>query len=194
MQSNEAASASGADGLEVIETDLDEFLVQVADELPSHIVALALHITRERAAELIGSVTGQDLPPDPDTLVQAACEYLRDKLVATMTDAAATLGMLPASATGQTMFSYVSFISGPSRSADIEMSLSLGIHGALGAPGAPRPSTAGASRLPAEGPGRASTTNRNGISCRQSTPAPSPDGSTAGCAPTVPQTAPAAQA
>ena len=166
-----------ADGLEVIETDLGEFLIQVADELPSHIVAPALHITRERAAELIGSATGQDLPPDPDTLVQAAREYLRDKfiaadagitganalvastgsvmlvsnegnarlcsslpplhivvagvdkLVATMTDAAATLDMLPASATGQTMSSYVSFISGPSRSADIEMSLSLGVHG-----------------------------------------------------------------
>ena len=166
-----------ADGLEVVETDLGEFLVQVADELPSHIVAPALHITRERAAELISSVTGQDLPPDPDTLVKAAREYLRDKfiaadagitganalvastgsvmlvsnegnarlcsglpslhivvagvdkLVATMTDAAATLDMLPASATGQTMSSYVSFISGPSRSADIEMSLSLGVHG-----------------------------------------------------------------
>ncbi|MDE2991221.1 MAG: LUD domain-containing protein [Chloroflexota bacterium] len=166
-----------ADGVEVVETDLGEFLVQVADELPSHIVAPALHITRERAAELIGSVTGQDLPPDPDTLVRAAREYLRDKfiaadagitganalvastgsvmlvsnegnarlcsslpslhivvagvdkLVATMTDAAATLDMLPASATGQTMSSYVSFISGPSRSADIEMSLSLGVHG-----------------------------------------------------------------
>ena len=166
-----------ADGLEVVETDLGEFLVQIADELPSHIVAPALHITRERAAELIGSATGQDLPPDPDTLVQAAREYLRDKfiaadagitganalvastgsvmlvsnegnarlcsslpslhivvagvdkLVATMTDAAATLDMLPASATGQTMSSYVSFISGPSRSADIEMSLSLGVHG-----------------------------------------------------------------
>ncbi len=166
-----------ADGLEVVETDLGEFLVQAADELPSHIVAPALHITRERAAELIGGVTGQDLPPDPDTLVRAAREYLRDKfiaadagitganalvastgsvmlvsnegnarlcsslpslhivvagvdkLVATMTDAAATLDMLPASATGQTMSSYVSFISGPSRSADIEMSLSLGVHG-----------------------------------------------------------------
>ena len=166
-----------ADGLEVIETDLGEFLVQAADELPSHIVAPALHITRERAAELIGSVTGQVLPSDPDTLVRAAREYLRDKfiaadagitganalvastgsvmlvsnegnarlcsslpplhivvagvdkLVATMTDAAATLDMLPASATGQTMSSYVSFISGPSRSADIEMSLSLGVHG-----------------------------------------------------------------
>ena len=71
-----------ADGLEVIETDLGEFLVQAADELPSHIVAPALHITRERAAELIGSVTGQKLPSDPDTLVRAAREYLRDKFIA----------------------------------------------------------------------------------------------------------------
>ena len=54
----------------------------MADELPSHIVAPALHITRERAAELIGGVTGQDLSPDPDTLVRAARVYLRDKFIA----------------------------------------------------------------------------------------------------------------
>jgi iron-sulfur cluster protein len=166
-----------ADGIEVIETDLGEFLVQAAEERPSHIVAPALHMTRERAAKLVGEVTGKQLPPDPDVLVRAARDYLRDKfitadagitganalvastgsvmlvsnegnarlcsslpslhiviagvdkLVATMSDAAATLDMLPASATGQTMSSYVSFISGPSRSADIELSLSLGVHG-----------------------------------------------------------------
>ena len=164
-------------GMEVVETDLGEFLVQAANETPSHIIAPALHMTRERAAELIGRVTGRELPADPDVLVGAARDYLRDKfitadagitganaliastggvmlvsnegnarlcsslpplhivvagidkLVGTMSDAVATLDMLPASATGQTMSSYVSFISGPSRSADIEMSLSLGVHG-----------------------------------------------------------------
>ena len=164
-------------GIEVVETDLGEFLVQAARERPSHIVLPALHLTRERAAELINRVTGENLPPDPDRLVAAARRYLRekliqagagitganalvaetgslvlvsnegnarltsglppvhvaiagiDKLVPTLADATAILELLPRSATGQPLTSYVSFVTGPSRSADIEMSLSLGVHG-----------------------------------------------------------------
>ncbi len=52
-----------------------------------------------------------------------------DKLVATLEDAVAVLRMLPRSATGQIMSSYVNWITGPSRSADIEQSLTIGIHG-----------------------------------------------------------------
>ncbi len=163
--------------IEVVETDLGEFLVQIAGERPSHIIAPAMHVTRERAAELIGAATGEPLPADPDTLVAAARRYLRerfiaagagitganalvaetgtvmlvsnegnarlasalpplhvviagiDKLVPRLRDAAAMLEMLPRSATGQPISTYVSFISGPSRSADIEMSLSMGVHG-----------------------------------------------------------------
>ena len=165
------------DGIEVVETDLGEFLVQVAGERPSHIIAPALHITRERAAELISKATGEDLPPDPDVLVGAAARHLRsrfieagagitganalvaatgtvmlvsnegnarlasalppvhiviagiDKLVPTLADATTMLESLPRSATGQPISTYVSFISGPSRSADIELSLSMGVHG-----------------------------------------------------------------
>jgi len=165
------------DGIEVVETDLGEFLVQVAGERPSHIVAPALHIVRERAAELISRATGEDLPPDPDVLVGAAARHLRsrfieagagitganalvaatgtvmlvcnegntrlasalppvhiviagiDKLVPTLADATTMLESLPRSATGQPISTYVSFISGPSRSADIELSLSMGVHG-----------------------------------------------------------------
>ena len=165
------------DGIEVVETDLGEFLVQVAGERPSHIIAPALHITRERAAELISKATGEDLPPDPDVLVGAAARHLRsrfidagagitganalvaetgtvmlvsnegnarlasalppvhiviagiDKLVPSLADATTMLESLPRSATGQPISTYVSFISGPSRSADIELSLSLGVHG-----------------------------------------------------------------
>jgi len=43
--------------------------------------------------------------------------------------AVAVLRMLPRSGTGQVMTSYVNWITGPSRSADIEQSLTIGVHG-----------------------------------------------------------------
>ena len=52
-----------------------------------------------------------------------------DKIVATLDDAVAVLRMLPRSATGQTISSYVNWITGPSRSGDIEQSLTIGVHG-----------------------------------------------------------------
>src|SRR5919204_466825 len=52
-----------------------------------------------------------------------------DKLVASLDDAVAVLRMLPRSGTGQLMTSYVNWITGPSRSADIEQSLTIGVHG-----------------------------------------------------------------
>ena len=170
-------AALAAAGIEAVETDLGEFLVQAAGEYPSHILAPALHITRERAAELIGGVTGETLPADPDQLTAAVRRFLRekfitagagitganalvaetgtvmlvsnegnvrlasslpplhiviagiDKLVPSLADATSILELLPRSATGQAISSYVSFISGPSRSADIELSMTLGVHG-----------------------------------------------------------------
>ena len=41
------------EGNEVWETDLGEFLIQLAGEAPSHIIAPALHMTRERAAQVL---------------------------------------------------------------------------------------------------------------------------------------------
>ena len=39
-------------GLEVVETDLGEYIIQLADETPSHIVAPAIHKTREEIRDL----------------------------------------------------------------------------------------------------------------------------------------------
>ncbi len=39
-------------GLDVVETDLGEYIIQLADELPSHIIAPAIHKTREQITEL----------------------------------------------------------------------------------------------------------------------------------------------
>ncbi|WP_306055952.1 LUD domain-containing protein [Natronococcus wangiae] len=48
----EVNDALEADGIDVWETDLGEFVLQVADETPSHIVAPAIHKSREGIAEL----------------------------------------------------------------------------------------------------------------------------------------------
>src|SRR5262249_31108185 len=138
---------------------------------PSHIIAPAIHLTKEDAAEVFGTA------PDVHAIQQHARESLRekfiaasvgisganmaiaetgtvvivtnegnadltttlppvhialfgmDKIVATLEDAVAVLRMLPRSGTGQVMTSYVNWITGPSRSADIEQSLTIGVHG-----------------------------------------------------------------
>ncbi len=41
-----------AQGLEVVETDLGEYIIQLAEEPPSHIIAPAIHKTREQVADL----------------------------------------------------------------------------------------------------------------------------------------------
>jgi Fe-S oxidoreductase len=52
-----------------------------------------------------------------------------EKTVSTLAEATKILEILPPSATGQKISSYVSFITGPSRTADIECSLTIGVHG-----------------------------------------------------------------
>ena len=158
-------------GLEVVETDLGERMVQLTHTHPSHLIAPAIHLTKEDAAEVFGTT------PDVHAIQQFARESLRekfiaasvgisganmaiaetgtlvlvtnegnadltttlppvhialfgvDKIVASLDDAVAMLRMLPRSGTGQTMTSYVNWITGPSRSADIEQSLTIGVHG-----------------------------------------------------------------
>jgi L-lactate dehydrogenase complex protein LldF len=158
-------------GMEVVETDLGERLVQLAHSHPSHLIAPAIHLTKEDAARVLGT------EPDVDTIQRHARESLRqkfidaqvgisganfaiaetgtigivtnegnadltttlppvhvavfgvDKLVATLDDSVAVLRMLARSGTGQRMTSYVNWITGPSRSADIEQTLTIGVHG-----------------------------------------------------------------
>jgi Uncharacterized conserved protein containing a ferredoxin-like domain len=53
------------EGNEVWETDLGEFLIQIADDEPSHIVAPALHMTKEAAAEVLRRRLGMAVPRTP---------------------------------------------------------------------------------------------------------------------------------
>src|SRR4029434_6793231 len=48
-------------GLQVVETDLGEYIIQLADEPPSHIIAPAIHKTRGQIAELFTAELG--MPP-----------------------------------------------------------------------------------------------------------------------------------
>src|ERR1700736_1759503 len=158
-------------GMEVVETDLGERMVQLTHTHPSHLIAPAIHLTKEDAARVFGT------EPTVEAIQAHARESLRqkfidaavgtsganmtiaetgtivivtnegnadltttlppvhialfgiDKVVASLDDAVAMLRMLPRRGTGQIMTSYVNWITGPSRSADIEQSLTIGVHG-----------------------------------------------------------------
>ncbi|HEX6488784.1 MAG TPA: LUD domain-containing protein [Candidatus Dormibacteraeota bacterium] len=158
-------------GMEVVESDLGERMVQLTKTHPSHLIAPAIHLTKEDAARVFGTEV------DIGAIQRHARESLRqkfidaqvgisganfaiaetgtlgivtnegnadltttlppvhiavfgvDKVVASLEDAVAILRMLPRSGTGQRMTSYVNWITGPSRSGDIEQSFMIGVHG-----------------------------------------------------------------
>lgn len=66
-------------GLDVVETDFGEFVIQLAKERPSHLVAPAVHHTKETIAELLSRHTGEPIPPEPDTLAKTGRRLLRQK-------------------------------------------------------------------------------------------------------------------
>src|SRR5882672_4176420 len=72
-----------ARGVEVVDTDLGERIVQLAHEPPSHIVMPAIHRKKEEIGELfhIHLKTERGLA-DPTRLTEAARHHLRDKFLA----------------------------------------------------------------------------------------------------------------
>ena len=166
-----------ANGITAVETDLGEWIIQLAGERPSHLIAPAIHKTREEIAALFAKVVGHPVSDDTASLVAVAREELRgsflkadigitggniliadtgtlvlvtnegnadlatslpavhiavvgvEKVVPSLDDAAAVLKLLARSATGQKISTYTQFITGPSRSADIELKTQIGVHG-----------------------------------------------------------------
>jgi L-lactate dehydrogenase complex protein LldF len=164
-------------GVHAVESDLGEWIIQLAGETPSHLIAPAIHKTREQVADILSVATGTDVPPDVQEMVAVARRELRqafidadmgisganaaiaetgtlmivsnegngrlvttlppihvavlgvEKIVPAMEDATKILSLLPRSGTAQKITSYVSLITGPSRSADIELVPSIGVHG-----------------------------------------------------------------
>jgi len=74
-------AALEAAGFRVVETDLGEYIVQIAQEPPSHIIAPAIHKTKEQIAELFSGVAGRALPADPDQLTAWARAKLREEFI-----------------------------------------------------------------------------------------------------------------
>jgi L-lactate dehydrogenase complex protein LldF len=155
-------------GVEAIESDLGEYIIQLAKETPSHIIAPSIHKNRKQVAELFSEVAGEDIPDDTFSLTQFARKTLRDKflhadigisgcnfaiaetgsivlvsnegnarltttlpkthvvmmgmerIVPGWEDLDSVLSLLPRSATGQKISSYVTALSGPRRESDID--------------------------------------------------------------------------
>lgn len=164
-------------GYRVVETDLGEWIVQLAGERPSHITAPALHKTKEQVAALLSKHLGRPVPADIEEMVKIARREMREvfcradvglsgtnlavaesgtlvlvsnegnarlvtglppvhialvtveKFVESLEQAVTLLKGLITSSSGMKLTSYVSFITGPSRTTDIEKQLVLGVHG-----------------------------------------------------------------
>lgn len=65
------------DGVEVVETDLGEFIVQLAEDTPSHIIAPVVHKTRQEVGRLFADRLGVEYTEDPIRLNRIAREHLR---------------------------------------------------------------------------------------------------------------------
>jgi len=155
-----------AAGMEVVETDLGEYIIQMEDETPSHIIVPAIHKNRRQVGRLFADRLGAPYSDDPQVLTKIARKALREKFLSadagisganfaaadtgsivlftnegngrmvttvpklhvailsiekmlpSLSDLPAFIRLLPRSATGQTITSYVSVITGPRKAGD----------------------------------------------------------------------------
>jgi L-lactate dehydrogenase complex protein LldF len=153
-------------GMDVVETDLGEYIVQLAGEPPSHILAPAMHKDRQQIGRLFAEKLGVDYEEEPTVLTKIARKALREKFLAadagitganfavaetgslvlftnegngrmattlprlhvavlsiekmipSLEDLCAFIRLLPRSASGQVVSSYVSVITGPRKAGD----------------------------------------------------------------------------
>ncbi len=66
-------------GIHADETDLGEWIVQLAHQTPSHFVMPALHLTKEEISGLFSKEVNRTLSSDPQQLVKVARKELREK-------------------------------------------------------------------------------------------------------------------
>ena len=76
---NEALEAAG---VEVVETDLGEYILQLAHEPPSHIIAPVIHKGRDEIADLFEASHHLPRKSDPSALTREAREMLRSHFLA----------------------------------------------------------------------------------------------------------------
>jgi L-lactate dehydrogenase complex protein LldF len=68
-----------ATGMEVVETDLGEFIVQISHDRPSHLVAPIVHKDKASIAKLFSDYFHTPYNDDPRAMTMQARKYLRDK-------------------------------------------------------------------------------------------------------------------
>ncbi|MGM0536467.1 MAG: LutB/LldF family L-lactate oxidation iron-sulfur protein, partial [Pseudomonadota bacterium] len=69
-------------GIEALESDLGEYLVQLNEQTPSHIIMPAIHLNTDEIAEIMHDKTGTERTRDVDTLTAAARQQLRERFMA----------------------------------------------------------------------------------------------------------------
>ncbi|MGH2776201.1 MAG: LutB/LldF family L-lactate oxidation iron-sulfur protein [Actinomycetota bacterium] len=70
-------SALEKQGIQPVETDLGQYIVQVAGEPPSHITAPSIHKSQSEINELFSELAGEPLPNDATLLTRFARDRLR---------------------------------------------------------------------------------------------------------------------
>ena len=78
MHLNEALEAAG---VTPVETDLGEYIIQLAHERPSHIIAPAIHKTKGQVAELFAKELKRPVAADAEVLTRIARGELREKFL-----------------------------------------------------------------------------------------------------------------
>ncbi len=68
-------------GIRVVETDLGEYIIQLAGETPSHIIAPVIHKTKEQIGELLHAKIDIPYTDDPAQMTAAARAKLRDEFL-----------------------------------------------------------------------------------------------------------------
>ncbi len=66
-------------GIKTLETDLGEFILQLDDDAPSHIVTPMIHKDRKAVARAFERELGADYTEDPQQLTRIAREHLREE-------------------------------------------------------------------------------------------------------------------
>jgi len=68
-------------GMTVLETDLGEYIIQLARERPSHIIVPAIHRDRKQVGKLFAEKLGCEYSEDPRQLTNIARKVLREKFL-----------------------------------------------------------------------------------------------------------------
>lgn len=69
------------EGMEVLETDLGEYIIQLVGETPSHIIVPAIHKNRQQVGRLFAEKLGVEYTEDPQVLTKIARRTIREKFL-----------------------------------------------------------------------------------------------------------------